>query len=85
MYFFDLSNLVSIVEFIANTELVSNTKNIHEGTTMRMLPLFAKIVLATTLNSCMFIAAQVIPDVTSVNTTRPLMQRKLLRLYIRNS
>lgn len=79
--FFDPSDSVFIVGFIATFKLVGDTSRIHEGAAMRVLPFIVKNALATTLNSRMVTATHIAFVVASVNTVKPTTQQKLLRSY----
>lgn len=71
--FFDLSNPISIIRFLANFKLELDTNSIHEKAAMSLLPFFVNNAMATTLKSRMSAAAHVNPVVAFVESTEPLI------------
>lgn len=78
---FDQSDPASIIRILATIKLLCDTIYIHQGLAMAVQPFFVKNALSTTLNSCMSAAACISPAAASVNTNKPLIQKKLLQFY----
>lgn len=81
-HFLDLSNIISIIGFLATLKLACDTNRIPEGAEVWVLPFFLKNAPATLLNSHIFAATNIPPVVAFVNTVEPMTQKKFLCPYL---
>lgn len=79
--FFDASDPISIIRFLANFKLTCYKNNIYKGVATWVLLFEVKNTLAPTLKRHMSEAAHINPVFTSANTSKLLMQKKLLQSY----
>lgn len=79
--FFDPSNLISIIKFLAAFNLACYTNNINVGAAMWVLLFVVKNAQTTSLNSCMSAAAHIKQFFLLVNITVSLIQKKLQRSH----
>lgn len=79
--FIDPIDPISLTRFPATFKLECDTETMYEGSDICVLPFFVTDTLATTVNCHMSAATRIKPVVDSVNTTEPLIKKKLLQSY----
>lgn len=70
--FFDPSDYISIISFLAISKLACNTNLIYEGDAMWVYSFFIENVLAPALSICMLAATNIAPNAASVHSAEPL-------------
>lgn len=82
VHFFDHSDPISIVGFLATFKLAYVVNRILAGAAMWVLLCSLESALGTTLNRCMSVATNIAPNVAPVHLAESLKQRRLLQSYL---